>query len=156
MTLDGFQSYLDDTGVDHFSAKEMTRPHHPDVAERLGYAEFLPPHSWWPRGAALALLADVLRQAVGEPVHMRNWWRPQPYNSDSTVGGASDSDHIIAAGVDLDYRSAESRRTAEGILRRYYETESWLELSLGLGNRTTHVGMLSPQGSRDGTYSSYR
>jgi hypothetical protein len=155
VTIEGFQSYLDDVGVEHFSAKEMTRPHHPSVAQSLGFSEFLPPHRWWNRGAALALLGDQLRERVDEPVFMRNWWRPRPYNDSSAVSGAPDSDHLIASAVDLDYRSVASRRVAESHLRLLYEDEPWVVLSLGLGNRTTHVGMLSPRGQRVWTYPSY-
>jgi hypothetical protein len=153
MTREGFGRYLDDTGVAHFSANEMLRPHKADVARRLGYDRFLPPHSWWPRGAALALIADELRRLVGEPVMMRNWWRPVAYNRE--VGGAADSDHVTGHGVDLDYRSADSRRRAEARLRELYQGEEALELSLGLGNVTTHVGLLSPGRKRDWFYSSY-
>ncbi|MFP4343582.1 MAG: peptidoglycan-binding domain-containing protein [Anaerolineales bacterium] len=155
MTETGFQEYLEDTGIDHFTADEMLTPHHEGVAEGLGYTLFLPPHAWWRRGAALALLSDELRSLVGEAVVMRNWWRPRPYNAHPTVGGAEESDHVTATGVDLDYRSADSRRAAERRLRRLYEGEEWLQLSLGLGNRTTHVGLLSPGRRREWTYDSY-
>ena len=153
VTLEGFQRFLDDTGVAHFSATEMLRPHKPDIARRLGYETLLPPHAWWPRGAALALLADELRRLVAEPVFMRNWWRPVSYNRE--VGGAADSDHVTAHGVDLDYRSAGSRRRAEARLRDLYDGDEALEMSLGLGNVTTHVGLLSPGRKRDWFYSSY-
>lgn len=148
MTVDGFARYLDDTGVEHFTASEMTTPNHRDVAARLGYEVFLPPHGWWPRGAALALLADRLRDLVAESVAMRNWYRPQPYNDHPTVGGSTESDHIIAAGVDLDYRSAAAYSTAVEELRRLQRTEPWLELSLGEYGRATHVGIASPNGQR--------
>lgn len=153
LTQAGFQSYLADTGVQHFSAGEMLEPNHPEEARHLGYALFLPPHDWWSRGAALGLLSDELRRTVDEPVAMRNWWRPRAYNA--AVDGGEDSDHITAHGVDLDYRSADSRRTAERRLRDLYGNEDWLQLSLGLGNQTTHVGILSPGRKRDWFYDSY-
>lgn len=152
-TVDGFQNFLTSTGIQHFSAREMVTPNHKDIARRLGYDEFLPEQAWWDRGAALAACADVLREAVGEPVRMRNWWRPRDYNSE--VGGAAGSDHVTAHGVDLDYRSADSRRIAEAQLREWQRDEDWLEMSLGLGGRTTHVGIGSPRGRRDWTYDSY-
>ncbi|HZJ10841.1 MAG TPA: D-Ala-D-Ala carboxypeptidase family metallohydrolase [Trueperaceae bacterium] len=153
MTLDGFQDYLDAVTVAHFSAREMLTPHHQDVATALGFDKFLPPHDWWLRGAALALIADELRNLVGEPVVLRNWWRPKLYNAQ--VDGAGESDHITAHGVDLDYRSAASRRRAEQRLRELYSGEEWLQLSLGLGNLTTHVGILSPGRRREWHYDSY-
>lgn len=153
MTTDGFQAYLAALGVAHFSAHEMLAPHHQSTAERFGYSIFLPPHRWWKRGAALALLSDELRELVGEPVVMRNWWRPSEYNA--AVDGAPISDHITAHAVDLDYRSAASRRMAEARLRELYVHETWMQLSLGLGNQTTHVGIVSPGRRRDWTYSGY-
>lgn len=153
MTMDGFQEYLDALGVEHFTAREMLTPHHPNTASRFGFSVFLPPHRWWKRGGALALLADELRRLVGEPVVMRNWWRPTVYNA--AVDGAAESDHVTAHGIDLDYRSAASRRTAEARLRELYNDERWLQLSLGLGNQTTHVGISSPGRRRDWLYASY-
>lgn len=153
MTMDGYQEYLDALGVEHFTAQEMLTPNHETTARTLGYKIFLPPHRWWKRGGAHALLADELRKLVAEPVVMRNWWRPTEYNA--AVDGAADSDHVTAHAVDLDYRSAASRRKAEKRLRELYNGETWLQMSLGLGGQTTHVGLLSPGRQRDWTYSSY-
>ena len=153
LTVEGFQEYLDATGVEHFSAEEMTRPNHPKIAKKYSYDHFLPKYEWWPRGAALGLLADKIRDLVGESVRMRNWWRPKDYNKD--VGGAANSDHITAHGIDLDYKSADSRRKAEKWLLDLDNNESWLQLSRGLGGRTTHVGILSPKGRRKWFYKSY-
>lgn len=153
-TQAGFQSYLDATGVKHFSAKEMTTPNHIGLAHRTGFSIFLPPYKWWPRGAALAKLADMLRDLVNRPVRMRNWWRPEKYNK--LVGGAKSSDHILAEGVDLDYGTREGRRKAEKFLKDFREQNPWLGMSLGLGARTTHVGLLTKRGKRTWTYKSYR
>jgi hypothetical protein len=85
---------------------------------------------------------------------MRNWWRPSAYNSD--VGGADASDHITGNAVDLDYFSADKRRVAERRLRELYNNEQWLQISLGLGNLTTHIGILSPGRRRDWFYEGYK
>lgn len=151
--LDGFQNYLTSSGIRYFSAREMTTPNHPAKARAAGYDTFLPERGWWLRGAALAALADVLRELVGEPVRMRNWWRPAAYNK--AVGGKPGSDHVTAHGVDLDYKSQASRRKAEARLREYHDEAPWLEMSLGLGARTTHVGIGSPRGSREWHYDNY-
>lgn len=152
-TVDGFQAFLTGTGIRFFSPHEMVVPNHPDIARRLGFEQLLPEQAWWDRGAALAACADELRAAVDEPVRMRNWWRPREYNSQ--VGGAASSDHVTAHGIDLDYRSADSLRIAEARLREVEAEAPWLELSLGLGARTTHVGLGSPKGSRDWRYDGY-
>ncbi|BBM85965.1 D-Ala-D-Ala carboxypeptidase family metallohydrolase [Candidatus Uabimicrobium amorphum] len=151
-TVDGFQMYLDAVGVRYFSAREMTRPNHPDKAKQCGFDNFLPPHEDWPKGAALALLADKMRALVNEPVKMRNWWRPSCYNS--KVGGAKGSDHVQAFAVDLDFRSAQSRAKAQAYLCQNYWSGD-LQLSVGLGGVTIHLGILSPKGKRSWKYSSY-
>jgi hypothetical protein len=153
--LNGFQQYLNASGVRSVDAHELTYPNHPDVAAKYGFAYFLPPQAWWPRGAALALLAQQLEHRVGETVSVRNWWRPPVYNRDPKVGGAEKGDHIGGFGMDLDYNSSQARRRAEQWLRGLANSQPWLRLSLGLGDRTTHIGMLSPRGSREWHYASY-
>jgi hypothetical protein len=153
-SAEGFQQFLDATGIKRFTAKEMLTPHRRAIARRFGYSILLPDKAWWPRGAALAALADQLRALVGRPIRMRNWWRPRDYNK--AVKGARTSDHIWAFGVDLDYQSAGDRRKAEAYLKEVRRANPWLEMSLGLGNRTTHVGLLSKRGERTWHYKSYR
>ncbi len=152
-TVAGFQEYLTASGVRHFTAQEMTRPHNAEAARQAGYSELLPDYDYWPRGAALALIADQIRDLLGEAVVMRNWWRPEAYNR--RVGGAEHSDHLTASAVDLDYRSSQSRQRAEEWLWTQYHSLDWLQMSLGLGARTTHVGILSPRGHRHWYYQSH-
>ena len=116
-TTAGFQSYLTDSGVKIVSARELILPNHPDVAARLGFHDFLPPRSWWPRGAALALLTQRIEFQTNSLVRVRNWWRPTAYNSDPAVGGAKAGDHPTASAVDLDYRTIAERMQAELFLR---------------------------------------
>jgi hypothetical protein len=154
-TEQGFQGFLAATGVRHFTASEVVRPkaNRRALARSLGYELLLPEQAWWPRGAALLLLADELRRVVNEPVACRNWWRPGDYNA--AVGGAPEGDHPSAHAVDLDYRSETSRRKAEGRLRELDREQPWLRLSLGLGARTTHVGIDSPKGRREWHYAGW-
>lgn len=153
--LDGFRAFLDATGVKDVSAAEMTTPHHPEVAAAHGFRYFLPEQSWWVHGAALALLAQNLRTVAAEHVTFRNWWRPAAYNNDPRVGGAERGDHVQAYGMDLDYASVQGRRRAEQWLRELHRREPWMQLSLGLGPQTTHVGILSPRGHREWHYNGY-
>jgi hypothetical protein len=153
--LDGFERYLAASGVRAFNATELTHPNHPEVAAKFGFTSFLPPQSWWPRGVALALLAQDIEHRVGEPVSIRNWWRPPAYNRDPRVGGAESGDHLGAFSIDLDYLSSRSRRRAEQWLHSLARSQQWLQLSLGLGDRSTHIGILSPRGHREWHYASY-
>jgi hypothetical protein len=154
--VDGFQAYLKDSGVTALSARDLTRPNHPEVAARLGFRNFLPPRTWWTRGAALALLTQHIQGLTRSPVHVRNWWRPPAYNSDRAVGGAEKGDHPTATAVDLDYGSSAERSRAELYLRALARRCPWLELSLGLGALTTHVGIGSPHGHREWHYAGWR
>jgi len=145
-TVAGFQAYLDATGVTHFTAVELTTPHHPEIAARFGHEALLPQREWWPRGAALALLAEELRRVVGTPIVVRGWWRPHAYNE--AVEGDPAGDHPTAHAFDIDYDSPGSRYLAELRLLQLFREVPWLDLSLGLGNMTTHVGIQSPLGCR--------
>ncbi len=167
-TQDGFQQYLDAVGVTHFAAWEYVIPNNPTVAAGCGYTILLPDRSWWRKGAALGLLADQLRALVNEPVNLRNWWRPDCYNNG--VGGAPGGDHPDADALDLDFASERSRADAQ----RYLCDEYWLQdivapeeiapgsnlnprlnMSVGLGAITIHVGLLSSNGRRFWKYDSY-
>ncbi|MBZ5624329.1 MAG: hypothetical protein LAQ69_37370 [Acidobacteriia bacterium] len=132
-TTAGFQSYLTDSGVKTVSARQLIFPNHPDVAARLGFHDFLPLRSWWPRGAALALLTQRIEAQTSSPVGVRNWWRLTAYNSDPAVGGAKAGDHPTASSVDLDYRTISERMGAELFLRALEKRCPWLQLSFGLG-----------------------
>jgi hypothetical protein len=154
--VNGFQAFLKASAVNGISAADLTRPNHPEVATRLGFPTFLPPRSWWPRGAALALLTQSIETRIGAAVHVRNWWRPPAYNTDPAVGGAKNGDHPTANAVDLDYPSVAARMSAELYLRSLEKTAPWMQLSLGLGAQTTHIGLDSPRGHREWHYAGWR
>lgn len=164
----GFQDYLDAVGVTYFDAAEIVTPNHPEIAAMCGYMILLPEQGQWKKIGALALFADRLRALVGEPVWMRNWWRPDCYNT--AVGGAPGGDHPDADAVDLDFLSASSRAVAQAYLCSEYwehdivapediapgaEFDPRLNMSIGLGEATIHLGVLSQNGRRYWLYSSY-
>jgi hypothetical protein len=155
-TVAGFQAYLAATGVKSISAAELTRPNHPEVAARHGFRDFLPPRSWWPRGAALALVAQNIEAKAGALVHVRNWWRPAAYNTDPVVKGAKNGDHPSASALDLDYPTVTARMKAEAFLRDLNLRHPWMQLSFGFGPQTTHVGLASPRGHREWHYAGWR
>ena len=118
-SVKGLQQYLRDSGVRRITAQQMTRPNHPDIAREHGFDNFVPKKEWWPRGRlALALLAEAIEKAIGEPVTIRNWWRPEAYNRDRRVAGASRSDHLSAHAIDIDYRSARSAQKAQSFVEQ--------------------------------------
>ena len=155
-TVEGFQAYLQQSGVKAVTAQEMTRPNHPEVAARHGFTNFLPQRDWWPRGAALALLTQKIDVVAQASAHLRNWWRPAAYNTDPAVKGAKSGDHPTANAVDLDYDNAGVRMKAEAFLRSLAAQNPWMQLSLGLGAETTHVGIGSPRGHREWHYAGWQ
>jgi hypothetical protein len=72
------------------------------------------------------------------------------------VGGAKGGDHPDATALDLDYPSVAARMRAELFLRNLAKRHPWMELSLGLGPQTTHVGIGSPRGGREWHYAGWR
>jgi hypothetical protein len=166
--VDSFQMYLDDVGVQHTTAEALTDPYNPSAATMCGYTILLPERDQWEKAAALGLFTDVLTELVGEPIFVRNWWRPDCYNE--AVGGAAGGDHPPADAFDLDFASEESRALAQSFLCDVYWNEDIvplenvdpssgldprLNMSVGLGGITIHLGVLSEDGRRFWYYDSY-
>lgn len=166
--IDGLQLYLDAVGVQHVSAPDLVEPYNADVAAMCGFDLLLPEQDQWEKGAALALFTDVLTELVGEPIFLRNWWRPDCYNEG--VGGAPGGDHPDADAVDLDFSSASSRALAQQFLCETYwemdivapeqilpgsDLDPRLNMSVGLGGVTIHLGVLSAGGRRFWYYDTY-
>ena len=99
-------------------------------------------------------LGDRMRDAVAAPVTLRNLYRPMRYNRLVAKSGIR-SDHPNGAAGDFDFSSGAQRQTAEDAMRQVAADHPELEISLGLGARTLHVGCLSPEGSRSWFYDGY-
>ncbi len=146
----GLQDYLNEAGINsNFTAKEMVTPNNSSAAQACGHRILLPPQCRWPSGAVQAELATQLRAVIndGDPngkngITIRNWYRPRCYNE--KVGGAGQSDHIQARGFDLDFKNPEQRAKAQKYLCELYK-EQHLNLQVGIGCQTLHVGMGSPK-----------
>lgn len=151
-TVAGFQSFLDAVGVNRAwsSVVELTRPNHPDIAASYGFSVFLPKKDKWLKGAALALAQNKLRQLVGAPIVINNWWRPPGYNE--AVGGRTGGDHPDADALDLNFQTVAQHNAAhDWILANWYNAEPRLAISLGKypESRTVmHLGIQSRNGRR--------
>lgn len=167
-TLEGFQMYLNDVGVQFVTAEELALPYNQSAATGCGYDILLPERDQWEKGAALAIFTDQLEDLVGEPIFVRNWWRPPCYND--AVGGAAGGDHPPADALDLDFSSSTSRAIAQQWLCENYwsqdivtpdqiapgaDVDPRLNMSIGLGGVTIHLGVLSDGGRRNWFYGSY-
>lgn len=155
-TLAGFQKFLDASGVNRqwSSAWELAKINRPSVGAKYGYTLFLPPQVWWPKAAALALLQNRVRELVGEPVVINNWWRPKGYNE--SVGGAPRGDHPDGDALDLNFRSGASKWKAIDYLYGILESEPSLSVSLGIYSSagSIHIGLQSANGKRTWDHSS--
>lgn len=154
-TVEGFQSFLDAVGVNRqwSSAYELTRPNHPTIAKTFGFTTFLPVKEKWLKGAALALAHNKLRQVVGAPIVINNWWRPPGYNE--AVGGKTKGDHPDADALDLNFQTAAQHRTAAAwVMANWYNAEPRLAISLGdypSSPTVMHLGIQSRNGRRKWT-----
>lgn len=148
---EALEMWLDDEGPRYFSVNEVTRPNQRGKARDCGWEYLVPPMHLWPWVGLVLRVADILRESVGRSVRLRNLWRPHGYNE--AVGGASKGDHPDACGVDLDFSSHQDQRVAEGVLRSLYDIHE-LQLSVGLGRTSLHVGVLSQRGRRRWFYKS--
>lgn len=82
-------------GVTNFRAEEFTLL--PKAKPKARHE--MPPRELWPNLIAVAKLAQKIRDLYGEPLWISSGYRPAWYNK--AVGGASKSQHIHAAAVDL-------------------------------------------------------
>lgn len=147
------RSFMRTLGIRFFAVGEVVTPNHPGIAREYGYQLFIPPFFLWPILGVGLLVCDAIRAAIGEPIELRNAWRPQSYN-DRVADSRIDSDHPNAAGFDLWFQSVSGRAKAEGFARGLHRTIG-LDLSLGLGFRNLHIGTFSPLGPRHWTYNGY-
>ncbi len=151
---DDLARYLADHGIEFFSVDEVVTPHHADKAREAGFGELIPPLHLWPWTLLALAMGDEMRRAVGRAVRLRNLYRPLSYNRLVATSGVQ-SDHPNACAGDFDFSSTEDRRTAEEVVRRRAMSDPVLELSMGMGGRSLHVGVMSPKGPRSWFYDSY-
>lgn len=153
-TKDDLERYMTDHMVKFFSIDEVVSPNHPDKALEVGLTELIAPLHLWPWVIMVLKVGDLMREAVGRGVRIRNVYRPMSYNKLVASSGIK-SDHPNACSGDFDFKSLADRRIAEKAIRELHGNHPQLELSVGLGARTLHVGVMSPKGSRSWFYDSY-
>jgi len=147
----GFRDFMRDSKVTRFSALEIIEPYNKSAARACGLTQLLPSQSPCLINSALALWAQKIASVAGATPYIRNWYRPTCYNS--RVGGASSSDHITARAIDMDFPSQSSRRKAQNWLCSFWKSS--LNMQIGLGGDSIHLGAESPHGKRNWYYASY-
>ncbi len=164
-SLEGFQEFLERSGVEHFTAQELGITTHIKLANRLGFKNLIPAKGCWLRGVALSLLMEKIRSAVASPVQVTSWYRPRPYNG--KIGGSPISDHIQAKAMDIHFGSYKVGAKAQKYLCKnfwqddYFGLQAWTEkqneklnISVGLGGSYMHIGLGSLPGRGWWTYRS--
>lgn len=142
------QNYLEDLGVEHFSAKEILKPWHPDIAKDLGWEDglIMPPFHSLHLGIIPVLIADQLRSELGFPILCANWYRPDPYNT-KVSSSSENSDHVSALAVDLQTNTMEEKKKLLEAASELYENS----LFMSLGNyksKRLHIGYATQLGRR--------
>lgn len=150
-----YARYLDDNFIEFFSIDEVITPRDKQKAASVGFDELIPPPHLWPWSLLVLRIGDRMRELVNAPIKLRNLYRPQSYNSLVASSGV-DSDHPNACSGDFDFKTENHRRDAEQLIRDLSKNHPELKLSLGMGGRTLHVGVLSPKGHRSWFYDSYK
>ena len=163
--LEGFQEFLERSGVKNFSAQELGVTDNIAKARELGLKNLIPAKGCWMRGVALTLLAEKLRAEVKSSVTISSWYRPTLYNK--FIGGSRISDHLQAKAMDMTFKSAKDRGVAQKYLCKnfwkddQFGLQAWTEnqneklnLSVGLGGSYMHIGLGSLPGRGWWTYSS--
>lgn len=160
--LSAFDAYLDDCGVRHFSAFEVSTPSSSSqaVAARTGSSKsvykgqfcLVPPVWLWQPMGACVLLADSVRDALGAPITLRNGIRPWWINQQVASSGIA-SDHPMTAAVDLDLSKDGDLKAAHDRAESLYRMHAAdLDISMGQGDRVIHFGVHSPMGHRRWRY----
>lgn len=71
----------------------------------------------------LAENLQVLRDEIGEPIHINSCYRPPDYNK--KVGGAKNSQHLTASAADITCKSKTPKQLAAIVERLIKEGKIW-------------------------------
>lgn len=153
-TPEGLDEYLKASGVKSFSGQAIATPFVPEAAKTCGLRNLVPAKCRWLGGVALLKIADLLHTKVPGKIRIRNWWRPTCYNR--LVDGADGSDHVQGRAIDIDFETPELRGKAQKYMCETYWQDRSVNLQIGLGGVTLHVGFDSPKGRRFWYYPSFK
>ena len=163
-TTIGFGQFISDSGVVDFSGRELVELPPADSSDTFelsrrrdalscGLRNLMPPPCRWYQAAALFLVMQSIQREVGIQVgKIRHWYRPDCYNR--ARGGARSSDHRQARAIDFDFTYPIDRRKSQERLCHYFWKNKNLNIQVGRGCQTLHVGFESPRGRRTWTYAS--
>ncbi len=173
---EGYNKFLDDSGIRNFSAEEISKSNHADVLKKCGIRNLMPPRACWTRSAVLLLMAEKIRAHLGHPISVEALYRSKCYNKEfyNKIRGTKDSkevnsDHVLARAIDLSYKtnSKFDKMKVRKKVQRYICEQFWFDidynsltnflayqpnLSAGFGTTRIHFGFDSPKGRRAWSY----
>lgn len=136
IAFDRLSEALKVAGVKHFSAAELLRIKHPDIARRVGIttAFFTPTKKQVDELVKVALLAEVVRERFGGPLTVLNGLRPRAYNDQVTK--AKNSQHIYGRALDLAVASDNMQRLRDIVETMWHAGEIG---GVGLYRNNVHI-----------------
>ena len=110
-----FTSFCISQGLENNLCRQMTYPNTAsanafyNVYPRSNSFILMPNRSTWNRGVQLLSVAQNMSK-FGKICEIRNWYRPEPYNS--AVGGAGSSRHLDGSAIDIEFCSVTEKNKA--------------------------------------------
>lgn len=157
-----FQKFLSDSGVRNTSAYDIANAGTRKTMNSCKIKNMIPPKSCWYRSLTLSLLKDKMEEQTGVTTTLTSHYRSPCYNEG--LGGAKKSDHITAKAMDISMGTQEKRHDIEKFVcdklwkENYFtggETDTFANISIGLGKTFIHLGIDSTSGRRHWVYNDY-
>ncbi len=167
----GFDKYLDDSGIKHFSAKEVAQSGRTSILKQCKIENLLPPKACWVRSTVLLLMAEKIRAHLGRPLSVTSHFRSSCYNKGlykALDKEEVNSDHLLARAIDLSVTGTQVEKVeVRKKIQTYLCDEFWFDryfnsifsyypyesnVSAGFGTTQIHLGLDSPKGKRSWSY----
>ena len=110
-----FTSFCTSQGLENNLCRQMTSPNSAstntfyNVYPRANPFILMPNRSTWSKGVQLLSVAQSMSK-FGKICEIRNWYRPEPYNS--AVGGVGSSRHLDGSAIDIEFCSVTEKNKA--------------------------------------------
>lgn len=104
-------------------------PHIMQLTKNFNISEFncrdgrVIPEALLPNVRKLAENLQVLRDEIGEPIHINSCYRPEDYNK--KVGGKPNSQHLTASAADITCKSKTPKQLAAVVEKLIKEKKLW-------------------------------
>lgn len=132
------KEFIERKDLQYVTVDELALPHNKKVADDLGWKFLIPPDQYFVHLLVIhKMLFEPVRHLVGSPIYIRNWYRPDDYNS--RVGGSDGSQHRFARAYDMDFVSDVDCDEAYEFILEFRENNKDLKIGIGKGSKTIHI-----------------